>query len=157
VALEEDQAAADAEGDGFRAAGGAELAENGSDVKLDGVLGDAELGGDFLVAEAAGEHLEDFAFARREGLDEFVQGTRRHRSGGHGGMDVCGMQHHEPAGDGLQGGGELVGRSIVGQDRANSRTKRLCGSNGRRGFGKQDDVEVRCQARGDDGIQERLE
>jgi hypothetical protein len=73
---EKDQAAANAEGNGFGAAGGAELAEDGGDVKLDGVLRDVQLCGDFLVAKATGEHLENFALARGEWLSEFAQTTR---------------------------------------------------------------------------------
>jgi hypothetical protein len=47
--LEQDEAAADAEGDGFGAGGGAEFAEDGGDVKFGGVVGNVEAGGDFLV------------------------------------------------------------------------------------------------------------
>ena len=49
--------------DGLGAAGGAELVECAGAVGLDGVFGDEELGGDFAIAEAAGDEGEDFEFA----------------------------------------------------------------------------------------------
>ena len=52
--LEEDEAAADAEGYGFGAGGCAEFAEDGGYVEFCGVVGDAEAGGDFFVGEAGG-------------------------------------------------------------------------------------------------------
>jgi len=52
--LEEDEAATDAEGYGFGACGGAELAEDGGHVEFGGVIGDVQAGGDFLVGEAGG-------------------------------------------------------------------------------------------------------
>src|SRR5258708_39760427 len=61
--LEEDEAAADAEGYGFGAGGGAEFAEDGGYVEFGGVVGDLEACGDLLVGERGGEHLEDFALA----------------------------------------------------------------------------------------------
>ena len=63
--LEQNQAAADARGDSFGAGGSAKFAKDGADVKFGGVIGNVELKGDFLVAEAGGEHLEDFFFALR--------------------------------------------------------------------------------------------
>jgi hypothetical protein len=50
--LEEDEAAADAQGYGFGAGGGAEFAEDGGYVKFGGVVGDVEAGGDLLVGQA---------------------------------------------------------------------------------------------------------
>ena len=47
---EEDETAADAEGYGFGASGGAEFAEDGSNVEFCGVIGDIEAGGDFFIA-----------------------------------------------------------------------------------------------------------
>ena len=52
VNLEEDEAAADAEGYGLGAGGGAEFAEDGGYVELGGVVGDVEAGGDFFVGQA---------------------------------------------------------------------------------------------------------
>ena len=56
--------------DGLGAAGGSEFVEGAGAVGLDGVFGDEELGGDFAIAEAAGDQGEDFEFARgdAEGL-----------------------------------------------------------------------------------------
>ena len=61
--LEEDEAAADAEGHGFGAGSGTEFAENGGYVEFGSVVGDAESSGDFLVGEAGGQHLQDLALA----------------------------------------------------------------------------------------------
>ena len=52
--LEEDEAAADAEGYGFGAGGCAEFAEYGGYMEFCGVVGDVEAGGDFFVGEAGG-------------------------------------------------------------------------------------------------------
>ena len=52
--LEEDEAAADAEGYGFGAGGGSEFAEDGGYVKFGGVVGYVQAGGDFLVGETGG-------------------------------------------------------------------------------------------------------
>src|SRR5258707_3578684 len=48
---EEDQAAADAHGDGFGPSGGAKVAEDGGDVKFCRVVGDGEPRRDLFVAE----------------------------------------------------------------------------------------------------------
>src|SRR6266478_8197142 len=101
--LEQDKAAADAEGYGFGAGGGAEFAEDRGYVELGGVVGDVEAGGDFLVGEAGGEHLQDFAFAAGEGLGEFGEWLRCGR--GKGCEDFGGMQNDEACGGGLQSGG----------------------------------------------------
>jgi hypothetical protein len=61
--LEQDQAAADAQGYCFGAARRAEFAHDRTDMEFRGVLGNAEAVRDFLVAQAGGEHLEDFPFA----------------------------------------------------------------------------------------------
>src|SRR3954468_21478107 len=47
-----------------------QLAEDGVDVELDGVLADGEALGDLLVGEALGEELEHFALARGQGLGQ---------------------------------------------------------------------------------------
>src|SRR5215467_10998122 len=111
--LEEDEAAADAESDSFRAAGGAELAEDRRDMKFDGVLGDGELGGDFLIAQSTSEHLKNFAFARGKRFRELLQRLRAHCARSepiiHGCGDLRGVQHQEAACRGLQCGGELIG------------------------------------------------
>ena len=52
--LEEDEAAADAEGYGFGAGGGTEFTEDGGYVEFGGVVGDVEAGSDFFVGEAGG-------------------------------------------------------------------------------------------------------
>src|SRR5712664_836551 len=113
--LEEDEAAADAEGYGFGAGGGAEFAEDGGYVELGGVVGDVEAGGDFLVGQAGGEHLQDFALAAGEGLGEFGGGLRGGRSGWKGCEDFGGMQDTETGGCSLQGGGKLIGGDFAGE------------------------------------------
>jgi len=79
--LEEDEAAADAEGYGFGASGGTEFAEDGGYVEFGRVIGNVEADGDFLVGEADGQHLQDFALAASERLGEFGEGLRRARRG----------------------------------------------------------------------------
>ena len=52
--LEKDEAAADAEGDGFGAGGGAEFAKDCGYVEFCGVVRDIEAGGDLFVGQAGG-------------------------------------------------------------------------------------------------------
>ena len=54
---------AEGEGDRFRTAGDAELGEEAREVSLDGVGRDAELRGDVVVRESAGNGLENLALA----------------------------------------------------------------------------------------------
>jgi hypothetical protein len=61
--LEQDKAAANAQGDGFSARGCAKLAQDRGDVEFCGVIGDVEAGGDLFVTQAGSQHLQDFAFA----------------------------------------------------------------------------------------------
>jgi len=61
--LEQDEAAANAQGDGFSARGCTELAQDRSDVEFCGVIGDVEAAGDLFVTQACSQHLQDFAFA----------------------------------------------------------------------------------------------
>src|SRR5206468_1200427 len=53
---------------GLGAVRDAELREDVADVGLDGLLGDAELAGDALVREAAGDEREDLLLAAGEAL-----------------------------------------------------------------------------------------
>jgi hypothetical protein len=62
---EKDQTTADAKSDGFGAACGSELAEDRCDVKFDGVVGNAQPRGDFLVAEACCQHPKNLPFTAR--------------------------------------------------------------------------------------------
>src|SRR5208283_3010309 len=71
VKLKKDQAATEAEGNGFGAGRGAELAQDGGHVEFGGMLGDFQVRCDLLVAQAAGQHLQDFFFAWSEGLQQF--------------------------------------------------------------------------------------
>ncbi len=59
--LKKYEAAADAESDGFGAAGGSEFAEDGGYVKFGSVVGNVEPGRDFFVSQTGGEHLQNFA------------------------------------------------------------------------------------------------
>jgi hypothetical protein len=52
----------------FVFSGEVKFGEDVADVVLDGLLGDEELGADLAVGVAAGDELEDFAFALGEGL-----------------------------------------------------------------------------------------
>src|SRR5581483_10381972 len=52
--------------DRLRAAGGAELFKDVLDVDLDRSAGGPQPGGDLLVAQPAGNELQDFGFARRQ-------------------------------------------------------------------------------------------
>src|SRR6266481_1699246 len=80
--LEEDEAAADAEGYGFGARGGAEFAEDGGYVEFGGVLGAVEAGGDLLVGQAGGQHLQGFPCAAGQRLGERGEGLRGWRGYG---------------------------------------------------------------------------
>ena len=151
--LEEDEAAADAEGYGFGAGGGAEFAEDGGYVEFGRVVGNVEAGGDFLVGEAGGQHLQDFALAAGERLGEFGEGLRRARRGWVDGGNFCGMQDDEACGRGLQRGGELIGGNLAGEDGANPGLQCLRERRGRGGFGEHDDGNFRCEV----GVRERFD
>ncbi len=68
--------------DGLSAAGGTDLVEDAGAVGLDGVFGDEELGGDFAIAEAAGDEGEDFEFARGDAEGFLGGGVGSERLGG---------------------------------------------------------------------------
>src|SRR5258708_40238582 len=82
--LEEDEAAADAEGYGFGARSGAEFAEDGGYVEFGGVVGDVEAGGAFLFGGARGPPFRGFALAAGGG-GRGVRGGARGRGGPRGG------------------------------------------------------------------------
>ncbi len=63
--LEDNQPQAGGADDGLGAALRAQLAHNGVDVELDGMLADAQLAGDGLVGQPFGQQLQHFKFARR--------------------------------------------------------------------------------------------
>jgi hypothetical protein len=54
VGSEKDEAATDAEGYGFGAGGGAELAKDGGYVEFGSVVGDVKAGGDFFIGQTGG-------------------------------------------------------------------------------------------------------
>ncbi len=87
--------------DGLGAAGGSEFIEGAGTVGLDGVLGDEELGGDFAIAEAAGDQGEDFEFAGgdAEGLLAGRVGSERFEGGGLRGDRN--FPHHDRFADGF--------------------------------------------------------
>src|SRR6266446_8013742 len=93
--LEEDKAAADAEGYGFGAGGGAEFAEDGGYVEFGGVVGDLEACGDFLVGQAASQHLQNFALAAGERLCEFGEWLRGRRGQGEGSLHLRWVENDE--------------------------------------------------------------
>ncbi len=102
---EEDEAAADAEGYGFGAGGGAEFAEDGGYVEFGGVVGDLEACGDFLVGQAASQHLQNFALAAGERLCEFGEWLRGRRGQGEGSLHLRWVENDEAGGHGVQRGG----------------------------------------------------
>lgn len=119
--LEEDEAAANAEGYGFGAGGGAKFSEDRGDVEFCGVIGNSKARGDLFVAEARGEHLQDFAFAAGERFGQFGEGLRsRCRGNGQGGLQIGGVEHDEADASGLQGRDKLIGSDIAGQNGADS-------------------------------------
>jgi hypothetical protein len=61
---QQDQSMPNAQSHCFGSGRGAELAENGCDVELHGMVGNREPRRDFFVPQSACEHLEHFAFAR---------------------------------------------------------------------------------------------
>ena len=68
--LNQNQAVADAKGDGLGAAGRAQLAHDGGDVELNGMLGNLEAGSDLFVAETCREELQHFQFTRCQRFDK---------------------------------------------------------------------------------------
>ena len=56
---------AECDGDGFGTGGRVQFGENGHEVLLDAVDGNAELPGDVFGAESAGGRVEDFLLACR--------------------------------------------------------------------------------------------
>lgn len=107
--LEGDVAAADALGDGLSARAGGELGHQGTDVEFHGVFGDVETPGDFLVADALGEELEDFLFAGRE------HGVLPNLFGGHRKDDEAGGGRFESGADfdGRRAGAEYAAGALV--------------------------------------------
>ena len=121
LTLEKDQATADAEGYGFGAGGGAKFSEDRGDVEFCGVIGNSKARGDLFVAEARGEHLQDFAFAAGERFGQFGKGLRsRCRGNGQGGLQIGRMEHDEADASGLQSRDKLIGSDIAGQNGADS-------------------------------------
>ena len=71
---------ADAEGDGLGAAGRAQLAHDGGDVELDGMLGNLQARSDLLVAEPCREELKHFQFAGCQRFDKGSGTAARNRA-----------------------------------------------------------------------------
>ena len=75
-----DQPAAQAARDGFGASCGAEFSENRADVKLDRVLGNAQLCGDVFIAEAVCQQSQNFDFPWCELFGRrLIAGVLRHQ------------------------------------------------------------------------------
>src|SRR5690348_1493774 len=92
-------AALDGDGDGFGAVGDVEFSENALQVVFDGVAGDFQDVGNFLVRQAFGHLFEDLEFARGEVLEKIAGGKTR--------GDFLG----DPAlagGDGADGGNQFI-------------------------------------------------
>ena len=118
-------------GHGFGAAAGAKLAQDGRHVEFDGVFRNIQPRGDFLIAQAGGEHLQNFEFPAGQGLGKLVEGARGRRTRRESFIGMGWVQDQEAARHGLQRGDELLRRNIAGQCRANARAQRLrrsCGS-----------------------------
>src|SRR4051794_35187138 len=90
-----------------------QLAEDGVDVELGGVLADAETLGDALVGETLGEKLENFELARRQGLGQLFR-----RDGGvveeEGGEGL--VEDQQSLRDGAEGGGQSIAVGVAGED-----------------------------------------
>src|SRR5437016_11233099 len=71
--LEDDQSEARRFRDGFRTATRAQLAEDGTDVELHGVLTDAQLARDLPVGQTSGQPLQDLLFTRGQFLHRDVR------------------------------------------------------------------------------------
>src|SRR2546423_5674692 len=125
--LQEDEAAADAERDCFGTASRGQFAEDGGYVKFGGVLGNIEPGGYLFIAQTAGEHLQNFAFAWRERLGKIGDRLGSAYGGGQRGTYFRGMQNDQTGGCGMQGRDELIGSHIDGQDRADAAAQRIEG------------------------------
>src|SRR5256714_5671726 len=125
--LQEDEAAADAERDCFGTASRGQFAEDGGYVKFGGVLGNIEPGGYLFIAQTAGEHLQNFAFAWRERLGKIGDRLGSAYGGGQRGTYFRGMQNDQTGGCGMQGRDELIGSHIDGQDRGDAAAPRIEG------------------------------
>jgi hypothetical protein len=111
------------QGNSFGASGCTQLAEDGGDVKLDGMLRDGKFGGDLLIDEAAGKHFEYFPFAGRERfreLRETGQGGRRRRQSY---CDFRRSDDDQPGPCGFERGSQLVRGDFRREDCANPRSK----------------------------------
>src|SRR5262245_11120127 len=89
-----------------------QLAEDGVDVELGGVLADAEALGDALVGEALGEELEDFELARGQGLGQLFgwSGGVAEEERGEGVVE-----DQQSLGDSAEGGGQAVAVGVSGE------------------------------------------
>ena len=97
--LEQDEAAANAQGDGFGAGGRAELAEDRGNVEFCGVIGNVEAARNLFVTQAGSEHLQDFALAAGQRFGEFGKRLRVWQSGrGDGGDEIGRMQNNKAGG-----------------------------------------------------------
>src|ERR1700704_1768239 len=90
-----------------------QLAEEGVDVELDGVVADAEALGDSLVGEALGEELENFALAGCQWLGQLFGGGRgvaeeESREGL--------VEGQQALGHGPHGGGQALTLDVSGED-----------------------------------------
>jgi hypothetical protein len=81
--------------DGLGATGGSELVEGAGTVRLDGVFGNEELGGDFAIAEAAGDQGEDFELACRDAEGLLVGGVGSKGFDGRGSGRDKHLLHHD--------------------------------------------------------------
>lgn len=126
-------------------------------MKFYSVFGDGEADGDFFVAEAAREHLQDFAFARGGRLGEFGEGARCGLDDGEHRSDFGGMRDDEASGGGLERGDELLGGNIAGENGADADSESAGGCAGLGVIGKYRDRGFRRELRSGDGINDGIE
>src|SRR5882762_3597994 len=126
IPSDHDQPLPHADGDRLGSASGIELREDRGDVKLDGVLRDAEPRGDDLVAEPLGDHAEYLDLAGREGLTG-DRGAASLPRGGHWPEypDGIGVSHDEPGGGCLDRGDDFLSACAARQHGPHSCPERL--------------------------------
>ena len=89
------------------------------------MLGNLQSGCNFLVSQPGGEHLQNLAFARGQGLRRLKgYGTRRRRTLR---AHLVGVQHEQSTGRGLDGQRELLSIGVGRKDAANACLHSLTG------------------------------
>ena len=112
-----DQALTHPDRDRLGTAACAELGKDGGDVKLDGVVRDAESRRDGLVAESLGDQAQDLDFTRGEALiGDRGDGSRASEGCGPERRHRLGVKHHKARGDRLDGCDDFLAARVTRQD-----------------------------------------